>query len=228
MKNSILPIIFGIIGGLFAIQLFTGDTPSVQESVKILQYTIPLLFVLGGSHPPISRKYLIFIALCGIIALQFDDYSILYKEWYMTTLFIVWFMYYLSRGYSNTMFLVNIGRPKSVELKEASDKDTRGLRLYPSKPTAITRKPSVWGFVSGYIELGLTGAGYGTICLPLCALSGRSIIPALVWGSVYGAILSIGGFIIHKYYLKPITLDKWGAWELSAGIAIMISVAMCV
>lgn len=226
IKKLLLPISILTLAILFIVQYFQGDSPSYGETIKILLFSIPFLFVLGGSHSPLRRKFLILIPVLCIVLLQLPTISVVLRKWYLFVPWAGWFIYYMSRGYSDTMHLANEGQPKSVALNQADEKDTKPFRWYMSQPTMVTKQKSFIGYVFGYIEVGLTGVGYGTICSLLALVTGNPFWHSVLWGSVYGFSFSVLGFVFHKFLAKPIRMDQWGWWEMSAGIATMISLGL--
>ena len=226
LKNLVLPVSFLILTILFVIQFFVGDSPSYGESIKIILFLIPFLFVLGGSHAPVRRKILLLFPILGIILLQFDDLMIFVKQWYLTVPWLGYFIYIISKGYSDTMHLANEGRRKAVTLHEADMDDVKGLRWYYSKPEENFKPKKFYKYLIGYLEVGLTGVSYGTCCTLLALITPASFWHSLLWGSIYGFTFSVLGFVFHKYLAKPIKMDKWGWWEFSAGIATLIGVAL--
>jgi len=227
LKNLVLPLVFVTYAIFFVLQYFQGNSPSYGEAVKTLLYAIPFLFVWGGSHAPMRRKVLLPIAVGGVVLLQFPDLSIFVKSWYFTIPWIAHFILAFSLGYSNTDFLANNGRPKSFAKGECSEKKTKGLRLYFSKPTMETKKVSIIGYILGYIEKGCFGINYALACILLTFITGANLLHVLMWGAIYGFSFSVCGFFFHKYLAKPIIkIDKWGFWEMSAGICAMIGVAL--
>ena len=227
LKNLVLPIIFATYTLLFVLQYFQGDSPSYSGSIKTLTYLIPFLFVWGGSHAPARRKVLLPISVLGIVLLQFPDLSIFLKKWYFTVPWIAHFILAFSLGYSDSDFLANNGRPKSVALNEASEKKAKGFLIYFSKPTMNTKKVSIIGYILGYIEKGFFGINYALACILLSLITTANTLHVLLWGSIYGFSFSVCGFFFHRHLAKPIIkIDKWGFWEMSAGICAMIGVAL--
>jgi len=225
-KKLILPIVFLIYTIFLIIQYFTDDTHSISEATKTLMYLIPFLFVWGGSHAPMRRKVLLPIAIGGIVILQFSSVMLLVNKWYFTAPWIAHMILAFSLGYSNSDFLANNGRPKSVALNEASEKKTKGLLPYFSKPTMETKKASFVGHLLGYMEKGFFGINYALACVFLTFITPASFWHMLLWGSIYGFVISAFGFFFHRFLAKPIKIDKWGFWEMSAGICAMIGVAL--
>ena len=157
LKNLALPVVFLILTILFIVQYFTGDSPAYGESIKILLFLVPFLFVLGGSHSPVRRKILLLLPILGVVVLQFQDLMIFVNKWYFSVPWLAHFVVALSLGYSDTDFLANEGRPKSVSLNEADKKDTKFLIPYFSRPTIETKDPSFIGYLLGYTEKGFFG-----------------------------------------------------------------------